>query len=165
MGDSLAFSSRLKKNTLALLRKLHVFKPEPTQEQKISRIFLSVLEKTKKCDFDGTIKRLNQILEINPKNVQAHAFKGLIGLELWLYAMAETEFNTAVLNSLAIQKEEIEYGAIDEYMRMRCAIPLPHISTIAHQKVNEAMIWLKLGLPEAARKEFKTAMAFARNGK
>jgi tetratricopeptide (TPR) repeat protein len=155
----------LKENAIRLLRKLHTFKPEPTRNEKISRLFDSVMEKTKESDFEGAIDKLHSILEIE-NNIEAHCIKGIIYLELGIVPMAEVEFRNIVLTSSeSKQREYFDHYNVTRYFLARNDIPIYNFKNIAYSEVHQAMIYISIGYPEKAEEYFKMAVSYAKEAK
>ena len=64
---------RIMEKAAKLLAKWHLFKPEPTREEKLSSLFDAALQKAAKMDSKAQLEKLNEILRMDPGNCQALA--------------------------------------------------------------------------------------------
>jgi tetratricopeptide (TPR) repeat protein len=163
MGDLTLSKPTLREKTARLFQRLHLFKLEPTGDENVSRLFASVLEKARKSDFDCAIERLNNILGIDPNDIQAHCFKGLLYLEMRIFTMAEMEFDKTILASGQLkQNMHVYYPFLDRYISIRYNLPICNFNGTAYYEVKQAMVYLSIGYPQKAKDSFDFAISFAK---
>jgi tetratricopeptide (TPR) repeat protein len=151
----------------AVLRKLHLLKPEPGPEELFARVASLAIKKARSMDMASAIELMKKAISFAPDLPEAHVLKGMMLLDMKDYCAAGAAFNAAV----ALGERQDTYHSrfsycdiISKYISMRYDSPCPHTKSTAYVCAGDALCHINIGYPDNARKDFEYAINLATSG-